>query len=724
MTRITDLVLRHKLVVVAFWLLAALAGVATLSSTTKHMSANFALPGQPGYVTDAKITALYHNGGDEQPTVLTLTAPSGQRVDAQTAHRVFATAAGAVPDVRLADAVTTGDPHFATADGRTGFALLFTPPSTGFGADVMTPAISHAAAASAPAGWHTAATGLTQLEAGSSSAKGTSVMAEAMFGALGSLAVLAFVFGSLLAFLPLLMAMVAIPSTFLLINGLEHVTSVSMLVEFLVALIGLGVAIDYSLLVVTRWREARDNPLLAPQDVARCSPNAVAVRESMRHAGRAVLFSGLTVATSLLALLVVPVPFLRDMAIAGFFIPLVSIAAATTLLPVLLATIGPRIDRPRLRHEMHASRPWSAWARLVLRHRKLAAIAGAGALLALIVPLTSMRLGEPTTNALAQRGPAHEALAQLTGGGVPSGAIAPMELLTRPNTANAVAAQLAHVPGVYTAAVTGHSGATAIVDVLPVAEPSTPAGDATVARVEHAAHQLPGVLGVGGAGPTQHDFIDAVYGSFPLMLAVIALLTFLLLTRAFRSIVLAAKAVLFNLLSVGAAYGVMVLVWQYGYGSHALWGIPAAGSVTVWVPIMVFAFLFGLSMDYEVFILARMREEYDRTGCTDRAVVTGIGRTGRLVTSAALILFLGFVSMSTAPNTDVKVLATGLGAGILLDAIVVRSLLVPALVGVLGRWNWWLPCWCARLLRVEPSPLPPRTAPAAAPSARVLTPTG
>jgi RND superfamily putative drug exporter len=172
-------------------------------------------------------------------------------------------------------------------------------------------------------------------------------------------------------------------------------------------------------------------------------------------------------------------------------------------------------------------------------------------------------------------------------------------------------------------------------------------------------------------------------------------------------VVLAFKAVLFNLLSVAAAYGAMVLVWQEGHGSQAVWSIPATGSITVWVPIMVFAFLFGLSMDYEVFILSRIREEYDRTGSTDGAVLVGIGRTGRLVTSAALILFLAFLSLSTAPMTDLKVMATGLGAGILLDALVIRSLLVPSLIGVLGQWNWYLPSWLARALFVrEPAPLP------------------
>ena len=155
--------------------------------------------------------------------------------------------------------------------------------------------------------------------------------------------------------------------------------------------------------------------------------------------------------------------------------------------------------------------------------------------------------------------------------------------------------------------------------------------------------------------------------------------------------------------SVAAAWGVLVLVWQHGYGSDAIWGIQATGSIPSWMPLMIFAFLFGLSMDYEVFILARMREEYDRTGSTEQAVIVGIGRTGRLVTSAALILFLAFVALASGPGTDLKMFATGLAAGILLDATVIRALLVPAVVSLFGRWNWVLPRRPARLLRVEPS---------------------
>ena len=161
---------------------------------------------------------------------------------------------------------------------------------------------------------------------------------------------------------------------------------------------------------------------------------------------------------------------------------------------------------------------------------------------------------------------------------------------------------------------------------------------------------------------------------------------------------------LLNLLSVGSAYGILVLVWQHGYGSSTIWGVPATGSITVWVPVAVFAFLFGLSMDYEVFILARMREAYDATGSTTNAIITGIGRTGRLVTSAALILFLAFVSLAANPEVNIKILATGLGAGILVDALIIRSVLVPAFVALLGSWNWYLPTWMAHALRVQPSP--------------------
>jgi RND superfamily putative drug exporter len=701
MNGLTSFVLRHRRLIMLAWLIVAVAGVATLGSTTKRLSTQFKLPGEPSYVASARINALYHGQGEQIPTVLAVSSAAGGAVSPATADKVIAAAAASIPGSRYADQLNTGSAQLATKGGQVSFGLIFPPQQKGGGfADKQTSTMTAAATAAAPAGYHPAVTGLAQLENGGGS-KGSSALTETLLGGFGSLLVLAFVFASFIAFVPLLMAAVAIPSTFLIVGGLTHITSVSIIVEFLIALIGLGVAIDYSLLVVTRWREER----------AHGYDNREAVARAMNSAGRAVVFSGLTVGVSLLALVVLPVTFLANIGVAGFLIPVVSVAVALTLLPALLASAGPFLDRPRLRREVHASRPWTAWARLVLRFRKSGAVLGGGILVALIIPVFALNLGEPKSSVLAQKGTAHATLASLQTGGVPSGVIEPIEVLVTDSQAHSVASALGQVKGVYAALVsdspTYHRGGTTIVEVLPASEPSTSAGGATVSAVRAEAQHLPGVIGVAGAGPNQVDFVHAVYGSFPLMLTLIGVATLLLLTRAFRSIVLAAKAVLLNMMSVAAAYGVMVFVWQEGHGSQALWSIPATGSITVWVPIMVFAFLFGLSMDYEVFILSRIREEHDLGASNDGAVEVGIGRTGRLVTSAALILFLGFLSLSTASMTDLKVMATGLGVGILLDALVVRSLLVPSLIGVLGKWNWYLPRWLGKALFVrEPVVLP------------------
>jgi RND superfamily putative drug exporter len=324
---------------------------------------------------------------------------------------------------------------------------------------------------------------------------------------------------------------------------------------------------------------------------------------------------------------------------------------------------------------------------------------------ALAFAATSLTLGAAAGNpdSLSQTGDAKTGLVELERSGIGDGVLSPVELLTANAHSAVVASGLDGIAGVQgaTAPAAGawHARGLAVVDVFTHTD-----GGSTVDRVRQAAHRLGSDVRVGGIVAQNSDFIAATYDSFPLMLVVIALLTFVLLARAFRSLLLPAKAVLLNLLSVAAAWGVLTLVWQRGYGSNAIWGLSAAGSIPSWLPLIVFAFLFGLSMDYEVFILARMREEYDATGVTDVAVVRGLGRTGRLITSAALIMFLGFVAMASAPSTAVKMIATGLGAGIILDATVVRALLVPAAVALFGRFNWWLPTPLERALRVRSSP--------------------
>jgi RND superfamily putative drug exporter len=327
------------------------------------------------------------------------------------------------------------------------------------------------------------------------------------------------------------------------------------------------------------------------------------------------------------------------------------------------------------------------------------------------VPALRLKVGETGVDALAKTGAAHAAYEQLVDGGVTQGVLTPVEVLTTDRAAPGVLRSLHGVPGIVTAVLpsgsSGHRAGTADIIAVPDVASVNNTTLAPVRAVQAAVGGHPGVIGVTGAGAIEQDYSHAVFGNFPLMFSLIALVTFLLLARAFRSLLLAVKAVVLNVVSLAATFGLMTWFWQEGHGSSAIFSIPATGAITFWIPIMVFAFLFGLSMDYEVFILTRVREEYDRTGDTDAAVTEGLGRTGRLVTSAALILFLAFASLASAPDTDVKVLATGLGAGILLDATIIRALLVPALVSLFGRWNWWFPRLASKVLAVRaPGPEP------------------
>ncbi len=708
MRRLTEISLRHRRAVFLLWVLIFVAGGAIAGGLQNRLSIDFSLPGQPAFETNQVITARYGNGGGETPAVVTVRLPAGQRADSPAVTAALRTGGQALRDPALAAVprrpgaqgpptrpwrvvsyADTRDPALVSADGRTTFLLVFTPRAGRVAADPVKAAAGVLdRQAALPPGTQVRVTGLTQLRESGDSGGGSGVLIETVLGALGGLLVLAFVFGSFIALVPMLVAAVSILTTFLLVDLITTVTEVSFIVQFLVSLIGLGVAIDYSLLTVTRWREERAH--------GRSNDEAVVV--AMETAGKAVVFSGITVAVGLFSLVFLPVPFLRSVGYGGVLIPLVSVVVSSTLLPVILSKAGPFLDRPRIRRGESSSRPWSAWARFVVRRRWAAALVALGLLAALLIPAFGLKVGDPTSSSLASAGPAYEGLETIERAGLPTGVLTPVEVLDETGDGSAVVAATKGLPGVLTSVVSGTQPGAVTVAVLPRDETST--APAVIDRVRRA---LPAGARIGGLGAESQDFNKAVYGSFPLMLAIIVVATFLLLVRAFRSVLLPLKAVILNVVSVGATYGAVVLVWQQGHGSQAIWGISATGAVTNFIPLMVFAFLFGLSMDYEVFILARMREEYDATGSTQTAVVEGLSRTGRLVTCAALILFLSFLSLSQAPSTDLKIFATGLGAGILLDATIVRALLVPALVSLFGRWNWWLPAWLARPLRLQPS---------------------
>jgi putative drug exporter of the RND superfamily len=713
MATLTRWVLAHKRVVTVFWVVLTLVGMASAGSATKALKQKFSVPGKEGWVVNQQIAHDFHGtGGNSAPLLPVVTLPAGQSVDSAAALRglraVEARLARALPGTRLAGYPDTRDRAFVSHDGRTTFIVAYPPPDPnqpfGDNPNAAKPARSVLAGATV-AGAPVHLTGFDPLSVQSSGGNGPGVLVEALLGGLGALVVLGFVFASFLAIVPIVMAVVSILTTFLVVWGLTTITQVSPIVQFLVALIGLGVAIDYTLLVVVRWREERAHGLQGD----------AAVQRAMETAGRAVLFSGSTVAIGLLALVALPLPFLRSVGYGGMLIPLISVIVATTLLPVVLSKFGSRLDWPHVRSDDKASRSWTRWAELVVRRRWVAALAAAVVLVALVFAATSLQPGLPNVNTLAKQGDAKQGLAALERSGIGAGALLPNEaLVTGSATPDQVARELAAVSGVHGAVAPSSSqwrrpGA-AVVDAFSIPDGSSASGRDTLSRLRAVTHAGGSEVRLGGLAAQNADFINAVYGNFPLMIALIAIITFILLARAFRSLLLPLKAVVLNVISVGAAWGVLDLVWQRGHGSSLIWGIQATGSVTAWIPLMVFAFLFGLSMDYEVFILARMREEYDATGSTDTAVVRGIGRTGRLVTSAALILFLAFVSLASGPETDIKVMATGLAAGILLDATVIRALLVPAVVSLFGRWNWWLPHLPARLLRVEPSPSPRLTA--------------
>ena len=379
MTALARWVLAHRRAVAFFWIAVTVVGMITVSHAINAFSNEFSVPGREGYTTDQAIVRLYHQGGSRAPIVPVVTLPAGTAVSSPAVRSgldaVAARLKRALPGARIASYASTRDRAFVSRDGRTTFLLAYPiPDRESFGNNTKAAKAAAAALAGVRVGGAPVrVSGIDALSNETGGGGGPGVLLESVLGGLGALVVLAFVFASLLAFVPLLMAIVSIMTTFLVLWGVASLTSVSMIVEFLVALIGLGVAIDYSLLVVVRWREER----------AHGHDDEEAVVRAMGTAGRAVVFSGTTVAIGLLALVVLPLPFLRSIGFAGMLIPLVSVIVAVTLLPIVLVWAGPRLDWPHIRSDDRASRSWTRWAQLIVRRRWFAALGAAVVLVAL-----------------------------------------------------------------------------------------------------------------------------------------------------------------------------------------------------------------------------------------------------------------------------------------------------------------------------------------------------
>jgi putative drug exporter of the RND superfamily len=720
-TALAGLVLRHKRAILVAWLLLTLLGAYSANAVSKRWLEQFSIPGYSAYEANQRTLKTFGTG--ENAPLVAVFRSDGDVTKVAAIKSAIAAAAKQNPGSRVSSYFTTGSDAYVSKDRHTTFAEMYPPGNQGFNGKVK---ISEARAAlkkATPAGVTSYLTGRDPLQEAASggNTNGPSVFLEAVIGGLGAIVILLFVFGTVPAVLmPILIAIASILNTFTLIWLLTYVTSVSLIVQFLVALVGLGVAIDYSLLMIFRFREELQNG----------EDTETAIVETMRHAGRSVIVSGSTVAIGLLSMVILPIPVIRSIGIGGLLIPTVSVIASITLLPALLAALGPRINRLRVMPKRIVERQdpttgfWHRWAEIVTRRPIPVALAGLAIVAVLLIPGLQINPAEAQLKDYPGKGDAINGRQVLTDAGFSPGVMKPYVVLIEHDgtAAQAVAQRLSRTPGIEGAVAPPQwrSGGDELVEAFPSEDSASKASSSTISKLQH--DVLPSVeQGLGGrarvtlagVSPEDRDFVHAVYGKFPYVLAFVILLTFVLLMRAFRSVLLPLKAVLLNLVSLGAAYGIIVFIFQWGHGSQAIWGVPATNAIISWIPLMIFAFLYGLSMDYEVFMLTRIREEYDETHDTTKAVELGLARTGKLVTSAALVLMFAFFVLSSSPGVDIKQFGIGLAAGIIFDATVIRTLLVPSLVRLFGRWNWWLPQPIARVLRVPAGPLAPAADPAA-----------
>jgi uncharacterized membrane protein YdfJ with MMPL/SSD domain len=528
-----------------------------------------------------------------------------------------------------------------------------------------------------------------------------------------AMVVLLIAFGSLLAMgLPVATALFGIGSGLALIALLGHVFPAPGFSSIIAAMIGLGVGVDYALFILTRFRTQLRNGD-APENAA---------VTAMRTAGVSVLTAGTTVVIGMLGLLVLRQSLLNGVAIAAAATVAMTVLGSLTLLPALLGFSGTRLAKPtfleRRRGRSRRGRTTDAplrsgqWACFIQKHKVAAAVGATGFILLLAAPVLTMKLSSPDESAQA-RGTmgyaSYATMAQGFGPGFDAPLIVAAQLPDRAANVDAVETALARTPGVaaVTPPVISKDGQAAML----IAYPTTGAQDAATNALanEIAADVLPkATAGTGihayltGPNAGNVSFANLIGRRLPALIATVVVLSMLLLLAVFRSVVIAVKAAVMNLLSITAAYGVLTAVTQWGWAGR-VFGFPEKMPVTTWVPVFLFVILFGLSMDYEVFLLSRIREAYLEGHDNSAAVTRGLASTARVISAAAAIMVVVFLSFDITPDVSVKQVGLGLAVAVLIDATVVRLVLVPAIMELLGRANWWLPSWLAGVMKVRPS---------------------
>ncbi|WP_141577955.1 MMPL family transporter [Actinomadura sp. WMMA1423] len=528
------------------------------------------------------------------------------------------------------------------------------------------------------------------------------------------LVLLVLIFGGLVsASLPLLVGGLAILGSFTALHALTYVTDVSIFAVNITTFLGLGLAIDYGLFMVSRFREEIGRDGASAED---------ALAATMATAGRTVAVSGVTVAVSLSGLLLFEQNFLVSMGYGGIATVLVCMAGALTVLPALMAVLGPKVNAlPIRRHRASAGRTegwWGRVARSVMRRPVVYMVATVALLLVLGAPFLRINWGGVDAKVLPD-GTDARAVAETLESRFPRGATSPIEAVVTGTSdqaaVQAYGARLDALPGVTAATVTGAKGTTTRIALRYEPDPNSGAARDLVQRVRDVPPPPGAQARVGGQTADVVDQLASIGATLPWLALLVGGATFLLLFLAFGSVLLPLKAIVMNMLSLSATFGAVVLIFQDGHLSGPL-DFTATGAISPAMPILMLAMLFGISMDYEVFLLSRVREQYDLTGSNTAAVASGVQRTGAIITSAALLFIVVIGAFATSGITFIKMTGVGMAVAILLDATVVRALLVPATMRLLGRANWWAPGPLARLygrygIREGDAPAPPRLEP-------------
>ncbi|WP_404956202.1 MMPL family transporter [Streptomyces sp. 147326] len=715
--------MRHRLLTVLIWLLA-LGGTAAAAGTAGAAFSNdYEVPGtESGRANDLLREGFHGQGGDTDTIVWR--APDHQSArtpDIEQRMTRALDAVAALPGVGSVAGPYGPGPESAariSADGRTAYAVV----TFGQQADSVPKAQARSVvdAVKNPA---TEAGGL-QVELGGRAIQLTEAptahLAEVIGVAVAAL-VLFLAFGSLAAsLLPIATALVSVGTAYFGITLLGHAMPVADFAPMLGTLIGLGVGIDYALFIVTRHRKG----------LARALPVEEAAENAVATTGRAVVFAGATVCIALLGMLVLRLNFLNGVAIAASVTVVLTVAASVTLLPALLSYIGTRALSGRERRRLAAEGPRPAqtsgfaarWSVFVERHPKLLGLLATAVMLVLALPTLSLHLGtsdqgnNPATSTTRK---AYDLLAD----GFGPGTNGPLTVVARLDGAgdrlavDHLAQALRTTKGVASTgpAVLNRSGDTAVLTVVPDSAPQSRATSDLVDTlrqdvIPRAGHGNSMEVHVGGVTAAYDDFAEVIIGKLPLFVGVVIALGCVLLLLAFRSIGIPVKAAAMNVAAVASSFGVVVAIFQWGWGSELL-GLGSAGPIEPFLPVIMVSVLFGLSMDYQVFLVSRMYEEWLETGDNRRAVRVGLAETSRVINSAAVIMISVFLAFVLSGDRIIAMFGIALAAAVALDAFVLRTLLVPALMHMLGGANWWLPAWLDRRLpriSIEPPECGPR----------------